>query len=283
MNILITGGTGFIGSHLLHLLGSTTHNVIAVRRRDSRPCIDIGVEPLWLEKSMDQICPSDFTGIDVFVHLASVGVSPKAATWHELFYWNVTVMLDLMEKAHLAGVKRFVLTGSFAEYGLSADKYDFIPPDAPLLPTSPYAASKAAGFIAANAFAIERRIELCYLRIFSAYGEGQYINNFWPSLRAAALGGDDFLMTPGEQIRDFIPVEDVAKAILRSIEAPNFEATGRLLVTNIGSGNPISMREFAERLWVEWQAKGKIIVGAKQYRPNEPMRYVPLVDSNFRR
>lgn len=274
MNIFLTGGTGFIGSHLLRLFSTTSHEVIALRRNTSQPCIDIGSGPVWLEKAMDELKPSDFSGIDVFVHLASVGVSPQTASWHDLFYWNVQVMLDLLETAHAAGVKRFVLAGSFAEYGLSANKYDFIPADAPLLPTSPYAASKAAGFIAANAFAIEKQIELCYLRIFSAYGEGQYINNFWPSLRAAALSQEDFLMTPGGQIRDFIPVESVAKAIVFSIENKNVVQKGVPFVANVGTGHPISMLEFAEKCWTEWGAKGRIIAGAKPYRVNEPMRFV---------
>lgn len=278
MNILLTGGTGFIGSHLLRLLGTTTHKVIALRRSPSQPCIDIGKEPLWLNKAMDMLEPSDFSGIDVFVHLASVGVSPKTASWHDLFHWNVLVMLDLLEKAHAAGVKRFVLAGSFAEYGLSADKYDFIPVDAALLPTSPYAASKAAGFIAANTFAIEKQIELCYLRIFSAYGEGQYINNFWPSLRAAALSGDDFPMTPGGQVRDFIPVEGVVKTFLRSIEDQGLVQKGVPFVANMGTGQPVSMLEFAEKCWAEWGAKGRIIPGAKPYRANEPMRFAPYVN-----
>lgn len=277
MNIFLTGGTGFIGSHLLRLLGKTTHKVTALRKSSSLTCIDIGREPLWLGKTMDTLEQSDFSEVDVFVHLASVGVSPKAASWHDLFHWNVLVMLDLLEKAHAAGVKRFVLAGSFAEYGLSADKYDFIPVDAPLLPTSSYAASKAAAFIAANTFAIEKQIELSYLRIFSAYGEGQYINNFWPSLRAAALSGEDFMMTPGGQVRDFVTVESVAKAILRSIEGQDMVQKGVPFVANIGTGHPMSMLEFAEKCWIEWGAKGRIIAGAKPYRANEPMRFVPQI------
>ncbi|TLU56830.1 MAG: NAD(P)-dependent oxidoreductase [Chlorobium sp.] len=277
MNIFLTGGTGFIGSHLLLALGKQKHTVIALRRSRSKPCINIGQEPMWCEKSMDKLELSDFYGIDVFVHLASVGVSPKSATLNELYYWNVLVMLNLLVKAHAAGVKRFILAGSFAEYGLSADKYDYIPTDAPLLPTSSYAASKAAGFIAANAFAFENKIELCYLRIFSAYGEGQYINNFWPSLRAAALSGEDFFMTPGQQIRDFIQVELVAKSIINSIEDQSLVKKGIPYIANVGTGNPATMLDFAEKCWADWGAKGRIIAGAKSYRANEPMRFVPLI------
>jgi nucleoside-diphosphate-sugar epimerase len=277
MKILLTGGTGFIGSHLLRLLGTTDHKVTALRRGSSQPCIDIGKEPLWLVKEMDSLEPIDFSGVDALVHLASLGVSPKTATWRDLLYWNVTVMMDLLEKAHAAGVRRFVLAGSSAEYGLAADKYDFIPADAPLLPTSPYAASKAAGFIVANTFAIEKSIELSYLRVFSAYGEGQYINNFWPSLRAAALSGQDFPMTPGEQVRDFMPVERVAEAFLHSIEDLGVVKNGVPFVANVGTGHPMSMLEFAEKCWTEWGAKGRIVAGAKSYRANEPMRFVPKV------
>ena len=277
MNIFLTGGTGFIGSHLLRLLAETNHTVTALRRATNQPCVDIGKTPLWLQKEMDKLESSDFSGIDVLVHLASVGVSPKTASWHDLFYWNVLVMVDLLEKAHEAGVKRVVLAGSVAEYGQSADKFDFIPTDAPLLPTSAYAASKAAGFIAANSFAIEKNLELCYLRIFSAYGEGQYINNFWPALRAAALSGRDFEMTPGGQIRDFVSVEIVAQALLDAIDGKYVATRKEPFVANIGSGQPMSMLQFAEKYWEEWGATGRIIAGAKPYRPNEPMRYVPLV------
>jgi nucleoside-diphosphate-sugar epimerase len=277
MKLFLTGGSGFIGSHLLRVLGQTPHQVVALRRGASAPCIDIGADPVWLDKPMDQLDATDFAGVDVLVHLASVGVSPKTATWHELFHWNVQVMLDLLEQAHAAGVKRFVLAGSFAEYGLAADQYECIPADAALLPTSPYAASKAAGFIAAHAYAIDKQIELCYLRIFSAFGEGQYANNFWPALRAAALSGADFPMTPGAQVRDFVPVEKVARDILRAIEDPAVVKAGAPYVANVGSGEPVTMLQFAERYWAQWKAQGQILAGAKPYRPNEPMRFVPHI------
>ena len=275
MNILLTGGTGFIGSHLLRLLGDTDHHVTALRRVASQPCIALTMEPVWSSASMDALGAADFEGMDAFVHLASVGVSPKTASWQDLLHWNVTVTLGLLEKAHAAGVKKFVLAGSFAEYGLSADRFDAIPVDAPLLPVSPYAASKAAGFMAAHAFAIEKNVELHYLRIFSAYGEGQYAGNFWPALRAAALSGQDFPMTPGEQVRDFVPVEDVAQAFLKAIDSPVQASSPPPHVANVGSGHAVSMLAFAQACWVGWGATGRILAGARPYRPNEPMRFVP--------
>lgn len=278
MKLFLTGGTGFIGSHVLAQLVGTSDEVVPLRRPGSNPCIDIGWSPVWLEKPMDEVETEDLEGADVLVHLASVGVSPKVATWDELFYWNVSVLVRLLQRANGAGVRRVVIAGSFSEYGLASESYDFIPADAPLTPTNPYAASKAASSIAARAFAVEKGMELFYLRIFSAFGDGQFERNFWPALRQAALSGADFPMTPGEQVRDYIAVEDVAAQVLRYA---TMAETGpvRQRAINVASGKPVTMREFAESWWAKWGAKGTLQVGALPYRPNEPMRYVPLVES----
>jgi nucleoside-diphosphate-sugar epimerase len=281
MKIFLTGSTGFIGSHLLRLALAAGHEVTALRRPGSRPSIPIGGEPRWLEKPLDMLEAEDLSGHDAILHLASIGVSPKVASWEEMFYWNVSVMVRLLERCRSANVPRTVITGTFAEYGRSSEQYEYIPADAPLQPTSAYAASKAAGSIAAYTYAIEHKLELCYLRIFSAFGEGQYEKNFWPALRHAALSGADFPMTPGEQIRDYIPVERVAAKLL------GYAATARHgkdapFVANLGSGAPVTMYQFARHWWEHWHAKGKLCPGVYPYRPNEPMRYVPQLSPEER-
>jgi len=277
MRIFLTGGTGFIGSHFLARMSGTRHQITAVRRPTSSAPARAYPGVTWLEKPLDAVDASDLAGHDALVHLASTGVSPKPASWSELLYWNVTVSMQLVERAHEAGIHRFVVAGSSAEYGRSANDYAFIPVDAPLRPVSPYAASKAAACILASTFARACHLELAYLRIFSAYGEGQCEQNFWPALRAAALAGEDFMMTSGEQVRDFVPVEDVADAIATAVERRDL-VKGTPKFVNVGSGLPVSMREFAQRCWTEWNAQGKLILGALPYRPNEPMRFVPAID-----
>ena len=95
-----------------------------------------------------------------------------------------------------------------------ADPISSIPPEAPLEPNGPYAASKAAQSIAASALCREKGINLAILRLFTVFGEGQNPVNLWPSLKRAA---PPLPMTPGEQIRDFIPVEQVAHAFLKAL------------------------------------------------------------------
>lgn len=275
MRFLVTGATGFIGSYFVQQALLAGHGVRATRRPGRG---EAAVQPRlqWLEVELDRIRAEHFEECDALVHFAAVGVSPKQATRAELTHWNVTVPQLLLEQAHAAGVRRVVLAGSFAEYGTSARQHLLIPPDAPLLPTTSYASSKAACFVTSHATTVELGLELCYLRVFSAYGEGQFDSNFWPALKKAALAGADFAMTPGEQVRDFVAVADVAATFLRAATRDDVRR-GVPLVYNVGSGRPVTMRQFAEHWWHHWEAKGRLQIGALPYRPNEVMRFAPLI------
>lgn len=274
MRVFITGATGFIGSHFVNAALEAGHEVLALRRPDSEPRIAMQREPNWIYGQLGEIAESAFDGCDVFVHHAAHGVSPQPTNWRDAFHWNVEQALLQWEIAISAGIQRFLISGSSAEYGVSASRYDFIPPDAPLEPVGPYAASKAAASIAAIALARERELRLTYLRIFSAFGDGQYKGNLWPSLRSKALARDDFAMTSGEQIRDFVPVERVAD---RFVEELAFESVlpGRPRIANVGSGQPQSVLDFASHWWCAWHAKGRLKPGAVAYGEGELMRVVP--------
>ena len=274
MNLFVTGGTGFIGSHFVRTALRARHRVVAIRRSGSMPRIQLTEEPAWIDKELFDCEPHNLQGIDALVHFASAGVSPQKASWEEMFNFNVNGTLHIMQVAKTAGVPRIVIAGSCAEYGNSAARLELIPTNTSLEPTSGYSASKAAAFIATRAFSIENSLELCYLRIFQAYGEGQYERNFWPQLRRAALAGEDFPMTKGEQVRDFIAVEDVAARFLDVAANSNLKP-GNPEIHNIGSGKPQTLRAFAEHWWEKWEAKGKLLYGAIPYRENEVMRYVP--------
>lgn len=276
MKIFLTGGTGFIGTHFLRSPHGRSHEILALRRPGSSCCLPLRNEPTWVSGGLDTVAEQRLAGCDALVHLASPGVSPKKADWEELFKWNVTETLRLVDSARRAGVRRVVVAGTFAEYGRSADRFDPIPPEAPLEPTYGYAASKAAASVALNAYAIEHGVELAYLRVFSAFGDGQFEANFWPALKKAALAGNDFPMTSGEQVRDYMPVEDVASCfwtvVTRTVLTP-----GRPLTANVGSGRAVSMRDFAEEWWARFQAAGSLQIGALPYRSNEVMKFIPLV------
>jgi nucleoside-diphosphate-sugar epimerase len=276
LKIFITGSTGFIGAHFLNKLSGRGHFVKALRRSKSIPRVPLLNEPYWVDGSVDSVVPSDLEGMDVLVHLAATGVSPQVASWEELLEFNVVAQLKLLKVAAAASVKKIIIAGTAAEYGSTANDYEKIPPNAPLNPTSSYAASKAAGFLIAQAFCLKHQVPLSYHRIFSVYGDGQFEKNLWPSLKAAAKSGGDFLMTSGEQIRDFIEVEAVAKALVESVEMP-FHDPDLPLITNIGSGQGTSILEFAEQQWRLLDAKGQLLPGKIPSRAGEPTRFVALL------
>lgn len=274
MKLLVTGGTGFIGSHFVKLALNEGHDVTVLRRTEySKPRILLEKEPNWISDSMAKLEPTCLANYDAIVHLAAKGVTSLDEPIDAVIEANVLHPLKLFKSAARAGVKRFVITGSCFEYGQSADRYDRIPPNAPLEPTTPYAVSKAAASLAFCSFANQENVSLTIHRVFHVFGEGEADNRLWPSLRRAAMSGEDFPMTAGEQIRDFIPVEDVVSKLLLSCDEA-YLLSPNSSIENLCTGIPKSVREFAEFFWKRWNACGKLKFGSLPYRKNEIMRCV---------
>jgi nucleoside-diphosphate-sugar epimerase len=278
MKLFVTGATGFIGSHFLNILAQNPEiEVVGLRRNlDSQPRIPLLKEPFWITKSLDQVDKVDLEGVDVIIHLAAHSMYPPYDTLDKCVYWNLTAPLQLFHEALKADVTKFIVAGSCFEYGLSGEEFEFIPVEAMLMPTLTYAASKAASSVAFYQFAVQHQIKFSYNRIFQVYGEGEAASRLWPSLKKAALSGEDFPMTKGEQIRDFIAVEDVAQYFVDACLNDGL-MDGHPEFYNVGSGKPQSILEFSEYWWEKWQAKGKLLKGILPYREGEVMRYVPKV------
>ena len=278
MKVFVTGATGFIGSHVLNLFAQNSDiEVIALRRNlGSKPRVPLLNEPLWITKSIDQVNKDDLEGVDVVVHLAAHSMYPPYDTLDNCLHWNLTAPLKLFNEALMANVTKFIVAGSCFEYGLSGEEFEFIPVEAMLKPTLTYAASKAASSVAFYQFAVQHNVKLSYNRIFQVYGEGEAASRLWPSLKNAAFAGEDFPMTKGEQIRDFIAVEDVAQYFVDACLSDDVVA-GHPEFYNVGSGKPQSILEFSDYWWQKWQAKGQLLIGEISYREGEVMRYVPKI------
>jgi nucleoside-diphosphate-sugar epimerase len=278
MKLIVTGSTGFIGSYFLRAAIAEGHEVIAIRRPCSKPRVSIEGPLRWVNADLSEI---DFTQLGdlseaCLVHLAAYGVSPQHCKWDLAFRYNVAHSVAMFAAAAKAGITRGVVSGSCMEYGRSGSRYDYIPPTAPLEPIGAYATSKAAQTIALTGMAKDYKFGITVLRPFNVFGEGQHSSNFWPSLRSAALAGEDFLMSEGSQVRDFMEVQDVAAAFLK-VAISGAVPFGEAIVLNVGTGEPRSLRSFAEEQWKAAGATGRLLLGALPMRSDEIMRYVPEI------
>ncbi len=279
MNITITGATGLLGSHLVNELTRYHVDVQALRRLGTQPRIRLEREPVWIDGELDDLTEASLKATDCLFHLAAHGVDPATANWEDAFRVNVTDSLGLWLRAANAGVRNFLICGSCFEYGSAGEQYEFIPPDAPLCPTGPYHASKAAATMAASALAHSENVKVWVLRPFHIFGDGESANRLYPQILQAARTGNDLDLTEGNQIRDFMHVQDTARLLhgysllLREVTQTNY-----FRVSNLGTGYPCSLREFAEKIWSQQGGTGRLNFGALPYRQDEVMRYVPQID-----
>jgi nucleoside-diphosphate-sugar epimerase len=253
------------------------HDVTALRRPGSTPRVALPAQPRWLDGPLDGDHADALQDVDVLVHLAAHTPNPPYAPLDACLYWNVVAPLRLARQACSAGVRRFIVAGSCFEYGHAADRVQRISVDTPLEPALSYPTSKAAASLAFQGFAREHALQLKVLRIFQVYGEGEPDGRLWPALRAAALSGADFAMSPGAQWRDFIDVADVARQFLLHLDFSSV-APGQPQVAHIASGQPQTLLVFAQHWWRHWGATGRLLPGALPYRPGEIMRLVPDVE-----
>ncbi len=276
MLLFVTGASGFVGRHVVARALHEGHSVRALVRDPGSAGLAPHPRLQIVPGGLDQAKPGLFDGCDALLHLAAHGVVSGMNDWDGCFSVNVEQSLALWRRAIERGIRRLILCGSCFEYGRSGERYEFIPVDAPLEPTGAYHASKAAATMAALALAVDKQVEVAILRPFHVFGEGEAPHRFWPALRQAARDGVDFPMSSGLQVRDFVPVEQVAADFVAAASDTGLEA-GRPVIRNLGTGHPQTLLSFAETWWGRFGATGKLLPGVLPTRQNEVMRYVPLI------
>ena len=237
--------------------------------------------PKWIVGSLDNVDNNHFINQDLLVHLAAHSTQPPYDNLQNCIRKNVLDPLDLFENAFNAGIRKFLVVGSCFEYGLSANNYQYIPPNAPLFPTDSYPASKAMASIAFIQWAIEKKVSMSIQRLFYIYGDGENDKRFYPSLKKAALNGIDFEISKGEQIRDTCEINKSIKILYKEIKRIIDSKKYDVRISNIGSGENLSIKDFALHLWSELNANGKLKIGSLPYRDREIMRYVPELNEEY--
>lgn len=254
-NILVTGGAGFIGSHLVdRLLAEGVWNVTAVddlndfyspaikranvaahRENPSFKLVEADIRDVAaMERLFDE---GEFTHI---VHLAArAGVRPSLAEPRLYFETNVTGTLNLLELARRHDIPQFVWASSSSVYGINA-KVPFAESDPVQQPISPYAATKAACELLCHTYSHLHGIRTVGLRFFTVYGARQRpdlaIHKF---TRAIAEGRPIPVFGDGTTRRDYTYIDDVIQGVRASID---YDAT-QCEVFNLGESQTIELKE----------------------------------------
>jgi UDP-glucose 4-epimerase len=261
MKILITGGSGFIGSHIVeHYQGKAEEiRVLDNLRTGYRKNLD-GLSCTFIEGSITdrELVRKAVQGVDFIFHLAAlVSVPESMAKPGECVDINVHGLLNVLEEASAAGVKKLVFASSAAVYGdnPTVPKLETMLPE----PKSPYAITKLDGEYYLGMFQQEGRLETAAIRFFNVFGprqdpKGAYAAAVPIFIEKAIRGEDITIFGDGEQTRDFIYVKDIAGALTFAAETPG--VTG---VFNAGYGGQITINQLAGQLVANAGSSSKIL------------------------
>ncbi len=255
---LVTGGAGFIGSHIVRAVleeGSVVKvidNLITGKRENLKE-VERDIEFMEGDIRNPVDCSKACHDVEVVYHLAALGSVPRSVedpfTSNEV---NVTGTLNILIGARNEGVRRVVFSSSSSVYGNtpSQRKHEGIKPN----PLSPYAASKLAGEAYCSVFNRNYDIETVVLRYFNVYGPRQDPNSQYAAviprfITALEKGESPVIYGDGEQTRDFTYVQNVVNANL--LASKSKAAIGHVM--NIACGDEISVNRLLNGIAMRMQ------------------------------
>ena len=263
--VLVTGATGFIGRHALPPLLAAGHELHAVSTRDAPPAEE---RVTWhradLLESADvvrEVRPDVLLHLAWYVEPGRFWSSPLNVRW-------VEASLALLRAFAEERGKRAVLAGTSAEYDWESAGERCHEERTPLNPATLYGAAKHGLHRVAERYAEEVGFDLAWGRIFFVYGPGEPEGRLVPSVGRALLAGEPVLTTRGDQVRDFMHVEDVASAFAALADGG---ATGAV---NVASGEPVTVGRVVDELAAAVGRRDLLRPGALSEREGDPPRLV---------
>ncbi|HEX9060660.1 MAG TPA: SDR family oxidoreductase [Clostridia bacterium] len=254
MKTIVTGGCGFIGSHLIDRLLSDGHDVTVIdnlstgrienlRHQQGNVKLNVVVQDIT---NTEQIARY-FKGTDWVFHIAALAdIVPSIQEPHKYFHSNVDGTFSVLSAAREAGVKRFIYAASSSCYGIP-DMYP-TPETAEIRPQYPYALTKNIGEQLVMHWGKVYGLPVISMRFFNAYGprsrtSGTYGAVFGVFLAQKLAGKPFTVVGDGSQTRDFTYVTDIVDAVVTAAES-----NVKNEIFNVGSGGTYSINKLVEHL-----------------------------------
>lgn len=267
LNILVTGITGFLGSHIARTLSASGIEVIGLKRikSDTWRCRDFNNKVHWIDlddngnwrEELKKLAPT------VVVHCAWNGVEAKQReSWTEQAN-NIDLLIQLLEISKETSISKFIFLGSQAEYGILNAK---VSEEQLIQPKGAYGTIKSASLQIVKTFCEENRINWVWLRVFSVFGEMEGTNWLIPSLVRKMKTEMEIDLTAGEQQYAYLYAPDFSAIVKTIIEQPILSG-----VYNISSNEAYSLRTLLEFIRDYVNSDFKLNFGVLPYRENQSM------------
>ena len=265
--ILVTGGTGFIGQHVVEMALDKGFDITVLTKNNHNLTDELdGVTYLSADISHKA---SLLTRLEskVFDYVINLGGYVDHANYlnggdkvYDVHFNGVRNLVDCIDKSKIKG---FVQIGSSDEYGNNPAPQSEIQREAPI---SPYSCAKVASTYFLQTLYKTEGFPVVVLRPFLVYGPGQGIERFIPQIIKGCINNQKFPTSKGEQLRDFCFIDDIIQAIFSSLD--NGNAHGEVI--NIASGKPASIKKMVNTI-VDMIGSGDPQFGQVAYRNGENM------------
>jgi len=265
MKIAVTGASGFVGTHVVRALAAIEGVELVASSRSPIAGLPAGVRHVALD--LASVSGDEHARLgepDVLVHLAWNGL-PNYLSLHH-FESELPAQYRFLRAMVDAGLPSLLVTGTCYEYGMqSGELREWMI----AAPGNPYALAKTALREQLEFLQASVPFALTWARLFYSYGEGQASTSLYPLLRAAVARGDErFAMSRGDQLRDYQPIEDVARDL--AALAVRSQGAG---VVNVCSGKPVSVRSMVEQWLAAYGWQIALDLGKFPYPAYEPLAF----------
>ena len=266
MKIVVTGANGFIGRHIIPRLIDKNIDVIAVVRdlnksKDLNQLCKVVEHEIGVE---DELLYSKLNNPDVLLHLAWGGLPDYKSLQH--INTELPKHYNFIFKMVESGIKSVSVVGTCFEYGMLSGP---LSENMETKPGNAYGYAKDALRKQLQFLQKESDFMFTWMRLFYMYGDDQPMNTLYSQFRQAVKNNDSvFDMSGGEQLRDYLPIDEVVNKITKLILT-----RGNIGVVNVCSGEPISIRSLVEKWRIELESGISLNFGHYPYPDYEPMAF----------